>query len=82
MFDRSYFSHEDPITNKIEMWNISKCYDYEYAGENLSKGFIETKSIHKALMNSPTYKVNIVNVNFNRVGIGCYEDICTQAFGN
>lgn len=45
-------------------------YDYIFAGENLAEGFDGNESVMTAWMNSPSHRENIINDNFDEVGIG------------
>lgn len=45
-------------------------YVYIYAGENLAEGFESNDNVMSAWMNSPTHRANIINPNFNEIGIG------------
>jgi uncharacterized protein YkwD len=62
-------------------WKDSfKGTDCSYQGENLAKDFKTAKKTHKALMNSPTHKKNIVSDTYTHVGIGTYKNITVQLF--
>jgi uncharacterized protein YkwD len=82
MYKRNYFSHYDPETNKIETWeNIeNRCFVFTFAGENLVMNFKNSQQAHKALMESPTHRENIVENNFSKMGVGCYKDRCVEVF--
>jgi uncharacterized protein YkwD len=72
MFQRGYFSHytpegKDPF-DRMNAANIS----YQMAGENLALAPTLTAA-HTGLMNSPGHKRNILDPNFAKVGIGCYQ---------
>ncbi len=45
-------------------------YIYLYAGENLAEGFENNEGVMNAWMNSLTHKENILNEQFNEIGIG------------
>ncbi len=70
MLKNSYFSHNSP--DGKTPWNfITKAgYSYLMAGENLAVNFTESESVETAWMNSPGHKANIVNKNFEEIGIG------------
>jgi uncharacterized protein YkwD len=36
--------------------------------------------MYDAWMNSENHRKNILNENFEKIGIGCYENICVQFF--
>jgi uncharacterized protein YkwD len=76
------FSHEDPRTGRNPAWNlVASCFRPSYAGENLTKDEGQSaRAIHQALMESPTHRRNILNSNFELLGIGCHENVCVQLF--
>lgn len=69
MFKLQYWAHYGP--NKESPWQfiIQSGYSYAYAGENLAKGFSDTSSVHDAWMASPTHRANIMDSQFQDVGI-------------
>ena len=80
IYDTGEFSHEP---QGIEpWWYIQKCISYRLAGENLTKGYDKFEEAHKALMESPGHRKNILNKNFQKIGVGCYENICVEFFSN
>ena len=84
MVEKDYFSHEDPETGNVETWNKidEACGKYSKAGENLVMRFSSYEEAHEALMNSKLHRDNIVNVKFKEMGVGCYENVCTELFGS
>ncbi len=81
LVNRGYFDHEDPVTGSHPAWAlIKRCYPYRWAGENLVKGMDSPEHLHRALMNSPSHRKNLMNPHFNRVGIACYDYVCVQLF--
>lgn len=69
MFKMQYWAHYGP--NKESPWQfiIQSGYTYAYAGENLAKGFSDSQSVHDAWMSSPTHRANIMDSQFQEVGI-------------
>lgn len=71
---------------------IEKCGNWEKMGENISsvKNNLELEDsqykAHYGLMESPTHKKNIIDPEFEKLGVGCYEEgerkICIQFFTN
>jgi len=53
-------------------WDFFKAsgYEYIYAGENLGEGFNSNDALMSAWMNSPTHRSNILNGEFDEIGIG------------
>ncbi len=90
LVNERYFEHEDPKTGKNPVWNtVRECFSSTSrlskipAGENLARGIDPTATpadIHKALMESPTHRKNILDRRFNRVGVGCYDRVCVELF--
>ena len=60
-------------------WNVPTKFNYR--GENLAADFPSATSTHKALMNSPKHKANIINPDFQYVGIGEACGITVFEFG-
>ena len=56
------------------------------AGENLAYGYNTPEAVVEGWMNSPGHRANIMNANFNKIGIGVYNSngtvYCTQLFSN
>lgn len=69
MVDRNYFSHTSPTYGSpfdmLKSFGIS----YRYAGENLA-GNNTVERAHTSLMNSEGHRANILNTNYNYIGIG------------
>jgi len=68
--NKDYWSHSSPEGQTP--WDFIKHVGYEYsiAGENLARDYIDTNSLMKAWMKSPTHRENILNNNFTEIGIG------------
>lgn len=86
MWNDHYFGHYDPqghdVGDRLQASGIS----YQIAGENLA--LAPTVEIaHTGLMNSPGHRANILEVRFNRIGVGVidngfYGKIFVQVFTN
>lgn len=83
MIDNRYFDHNSPTYGSpfdmMKRFGIS----YSFAGENLAMA-PSAASAHRALMESPGHRANILNRNFDRVGIGIVVSgsyrYCVQMF--
>jgi|GEM_PF-329027 len=83
MVDNRYFDHNSPTYGSpfdmLKRFGIS----YSYAGENLAMA-PSVASAHNALMASPGHRANILNGNFDRVGMGIVVSggyrYCVQLF--
>lgn len=75
MLNKGYFSHTSP-DGRLP-WDFINMYNYNYltAGENLAEGFLEAESAEEAWMNSPGHRANILNSNFQEIGVGISEGL-------
>lgn len=90
MILNNYFAHKS-LDGKMPWDFVSKRdYPYLYIGENLGMNFSSADSVHKALMESPSHKKNILNQQYNDVGIivkqgiidGKETNILVELFGS
>ena len=75
MFANDYWAHNSPQGKTPWDFFKSAGYRYSVAGENLAKDFYDTDSMMKAWMNSPTHKANIINKQYQEIGIGVVNGI-------
>ena len=75
MASKGYFAHNTPDGHSPWYWFEKAGYDFSYAGENLAVNFSDSVDVNSAWMNSPSHKENIVNGNFNEIGIATAEGI-------
>ena len=70
MIQNNYWAHSAP--DGTEFWEFisDSGYIYEYAGENLAKGFLDNQDVVNEWMSSPSHKENILGENFTEIGIG------------
>jgi uncharacterized protein YkwD len=84
MFKLKYFSHESPTTGSPFDRLRSSGIEYTRAGENLA--YAQSVAVaHRALMDSPGHRENVLRPEFTRVGIGIisagiYGRMFTQLF--
>lgn len=69
MLEKNYFAHTSPQGITPWYWFKQANYSYHYAGENLAIDFVDAEGLHKALLNSPTHRANILNANYKEIGI-------------
>lgn len=73
MDENDYFDHISPrYGSPFEMMD-SFGIRYRTAGENLAMGYLTPKTVVDGWMNSEGHRANILNGNFNRIGIGEYR---------
>lgn len=69
MLKNSYFSHYSPTGISPWYWIEQAGYDYYYAGENLAMNFLDSKEVIQGWFNSPTHRDNLLNANYQEMGI-------------
>lgn len=70
MLERDYFSHYSPEGISPWYWLRISDYRYKIAGENLAIGFSDSEQVHQAWLVSPSHRTNLLNPNFQEIGIG------------
>jgi len=69
MILRNYFDHY-AFGQTPWMFILRAGYNYTTAGENLAKGFNSSEGIVNAWMNSPAHRANILNPDYQEIGVG------------
>lgn len=67
------FSHTRPNGSKFSTVLQEYGISYRTAGENIAYGQRSPQEVVNAWMNSPGHRANILNANFNKIGIGVYQ---------
>lgn len=80
MYKNNYFDHNSPTYGSP--FDMMKSYgiSYSYAGENIAKGQKTPQDVMKAWMNSTGHRANILNTNFNTIGVAYYNGEWVQEF--
>lgn len=73
MLGRQYFAHESPTGATPWSFIEQANYEYTYAGENLAINHIDNNQTENAWMNSPLHRKNILDSNFEEIGISAYS---------
>lgn len=73
MLKNDYFAHTSPKGVTPWHWIKQSGYAYGFAGENLAINYESAESQHKAWMKSPTHKANILNKNYQEIGMAVVE---------
>lgn len=73
MFKKDYWAHTSP--DGVTPWYYFKTvrYNYEYAGENLARGFTTSESIVNAWMTSQSHRENMLSTNYEEVGFAIVQ---------
>lgn len=69
MVTKGYFAHTSPTGLTPWHWLTLVGYKYASAGENLAVNFIESGDVHRAWMNSPGHRQNILNSAYTEIGV-------------
>lgn len=67
------FSHTRPNGSKFSTVLQEYGISYRTAGENIAYGQRSPQEVVTGWMNSPGHRANILNGNFNKIGIGVYK---------
>lgn len=70
MLAKGYFAHVTPEGKTPWSFITTAGYNYLIAGENLAVNFTEAENVETAWMNSPGHRANILNKDFQEIGIG------------
>lgn len=73
MAEKNYFSHESPTYGSPFEMLQSHGVHYQAAGENIAAGQKTPEEVMQSWMNSSGHRANILNANFDTIGIGYYK---------
>jgi hypothetical protein len=69
MLEKNYWAHFAPDGSTSPWGFIRQAgYNYQFAGENLAKGFTDSSSVVTAWMNSETHRANILSEKYKEIG--------------
>lgn len=73
MAAKGYFAHQGP--DGSTPWDYIDAVGYHFikAGENLAVNYVDSLDVHRAWLRSPTHRANILNENFEEIGIATAE---------
>lgn len=69
MLEKDYFAHNSPEGITPWYWFQKIGYNYNFAGENLAIGFLDSEEVNQAWLDSPSHRRNLLNPNYNEIGI-------------
>jgi len=75
-----YFSHDSPTYGSPFAMMKQFGFTYRSASENIAQGYRTPEAVHEAWMKSPGHRRNIMDPNYDTMGIGFYEYGWTQLF--
>jgi len=89
MLEKDYFAHQSPEGIAPWYWFKKVGYNYQIAGENLAIGFLDSKEVVNAWMESYFHKQNIINPKYTETGMavlrgdfqGSQVVVAVQLFG-
>lgn len=82
MSDLGYFAHQSPTYGSPFEMMESFGYQFVRAGENLARNFTSPAAVVNAWMGSPGHRENILNPNYDYIGIGLFNNHWTQLFSS
>lgn len=77
MFQLNYWAHIAPDGTTPWYFIRNAGYEYEYAGENLARGFTTSSEVVDAWMASPTHRQNILSPNYKEIGFAVSSGMLT-----
>jgi uncharacterized protein YkwD len=80
MFGKHYFGHVSPDGIQPWSWVEQRGYDYREFGENLAVGYTSADSVVDGWMHSPGHRANVLNRNFEEVGVAVVQESPTRGF--
>lgn len=80
MINSNYFSHTSPNYGSPFQMMRTFGISYRSAGENIAKGQKSPQEVMNAWMNSSGHRANILNPNYNYIGVGFYNSAWVQEF--
>lgn len=80
MINSNYFSHNSP--NYGSPFDMLKSFgiSYQAAGENIAKGQSSPEAVMNSWMNSQGHRENILNGQYDTIGVGFYHGAWVQMF--
>ena len=81
MVTRNYWSHETPESSPFWIFADKQNYNWAYLGENLAADFTNSEDVVEAWFLSPSHQRNILNGNYQDIGVGVYQNIVVAEYG-
>lgn len=69
MIEKDYWDHKSPDGTEAWYFIDKGGYTYTFAGENLARGFLDSKSTVLAWMKSDSHRENLLNQKYNDIGV-------------
>ena len=93
MAQNDFFSHTGSGGTRVSDRTQLAGYESFYVGENIAAGYITAEEVVRGWMNSPGHRENILNANYQEIGVGYfylendtgninYNSYWTQNFGS
>lgn len=75
MLAENYWAHFAPSGKTPWDFILGAGYKFTFAGENLAKNFYNSEEVVAAWMASPTHRDNLLNANYQDIGIAVVEGV-------
>lgn len=77
MLEKNFWAHVAPDGTTPWYFIKNSGYEYQYAGENLARGFSTASEVVDAWMESPTHRENMLSRNYSDVGFAVVSGTLT-----
>lgn len=81
MKNKKYFSHTSPSGSTPAARVEATGFNYTWMGENIASGPSKEEAVIKGWLGSEGHCKNIMNPNFQEMGVGRADNLWTQVFG-
>jgi len=81
MAKRNYWSHTTPEGKPFWAFVEENNYNWSHLGENLAADFDVAENAIDAWFNSPAHRKNILNAEYQDIGVGVYDNIVVAVYG-
>ncbi|MEO1559704.1 MAG: CAP domain-containing protein, partial [Cyanobacteria bacterium J06632_19] len=68
-----FFSHTGSNGTRVSDRTKSAGYELSYVGQNIAAGYITAEEVVRGWINSPPHSENLLNPNFQEIGVGYYN---------
>ena len=80
MLKCNFYSHNDPEGRAPSDRVLASGYEAKYIGENIATGQTSVESVMNDWMNSPKHRENILNYNYEEIGVGISFVLTEEGF--
>jgi len=82
MVEKNYWSHQTIEGHPFWIFVDRKNYQWNHLGENIAADFNTAEGAMNGWLNSPSHQKNILNSDYQDIGVGAYNNIVVAYYGN